>query len=216
MISHRFSFSSLFAVFFGVGVFLAPARSEAIGFGVGLELGGFAGASDVLNGGAASPHTFGGGLALMLSAELYDENFIRLQTLLRVEGNGFALAGADFGGAGGAGGADLLLRTGLAIPLVPVEPFVELGAGAAAGAVAGTRSASSVDAALDESFNQTAWIPAGYVGAGVTVALPLLPYFELRVGSHVGQVVPFDGDASSGSAGFVGRAEAHLGVGFRI
>lgn len=200
-------------------VAFCAAPAQAIGFGVGLEAGGFAAQTDVLGAAEIAPNTFGGGMALLLTTELYDENFLRLQLVGRVEGNGFAIAQGEAAGAGGSAVGDLLLRLGLALPLVPVEPFLEAGGGAFIATGAGTLAATGVDSALDEGVSAEMWGPAAYLGAGVTVALPLLPYLELRVGSHLGNLVVRDAPQElvpEGDAAWLGRAEAHLGIGFRI
>lgn len=215
----RRSLSYLSAALVLLVTLVASKDASAIGFGVGAELGGFAGGSQLLSGGIAKPNTFGGGLALVLSTELYDENFLRLQGIGRLEGNGFVIQGEKGGGAGGAGGGEILLRAGLALPLSPVEPFLEVGGGALFGGGAGTADLSGIGQAVDQAVSGAMWAPAGYLGVGVTIALPLLPYFEARVGTHVGGLVPLTEPPPiqlSGMDALVGRAELHLGMGFRL
>ena len=194
------------------------AQASALGLGIGIEGGGYAGKHKLLEGALTSPSLYGGGLSLLVSAEFYDDNFLRAQAIARLEGSGFGLQSAGGAGAGGVGLGDLLLRFGLAIPLSPVEPFVELGGGAFVGSGGGTLDAS-LSGALDNTISAQLWGPAAYLGAGLTVALPLLPYFELRVGTHVGQLQT-DGAPSAlavtGRDAWLGRAEAHLGMGFRL
>lgn len=194
------------------------APASAFGFGAGLELGGFAGASRLSSGGISEPGLFGGGGALLLSLELYDEGFLRVQTLGRIEGNGFGVLSGAGAGAGGSGGAEALLRLGFNAPLV--EPFIEVGGGALFGGGGGTADTSGVSQAAGASVGGTMWAPAGYIGAGVTMALPLLPYFELRLGSHIGGLLPLNDPEPpitlSGIEALSGRAELWLGVGYRI
>lgn len=194
------------------------APASAFGFGAGLELGGFAGASRLSSGGLTSPGLYGGGGALLLSLEVYDEGLLRVQTLGRIEGNGFGVVTGAGAGAGGAGGAEALLRLGFNTPVV--EPFLEVGGGALFGGGGGTADLSGVGQAVDASVNGTMWAPAGYVGAGLTMALPLLPYFELRLGTHIGGLLPLnDPDPPinlTGIEALSGRAELWLGVGYRI
>lgn len=205
-----------FAFLTTTSLFLATPAA-AIGFGAGVEGGGFAGAARLASGGITSPGLFGGGGALLLSLEVYDEGLLRLQTLARIEGNGFAVATDVGGGAGGAGGGEALLRLGLNLPVV--EPFFELGGGAMVGGGGGTADLSGVGQAVDQAVGGTMWAPAGYVGVGLTMALPLLPYFELRLGTHVGALLPLDDAPPIGLTGLdalSGRGEAWLGVGYRI
>ncbi len=213
---NRIPSSLAFALFFTTTLFLA-APASAIGFGGGVEAGGFAGASRLASGGISQPGLFGGGGALLLSLELYDEGLVHLQTLARIEGNGFAIVSDFGGGAGGAGGGEGLLRLGLNLPLV--EPFLEVGGGAMVGGGGGTADLSGVGQAVDQAVSGAMWAPAGYVGVGVTMALPLLPYFELRVGSHIGGLLPIDSKPPitlSGNDALSARAEVWLGVGYRI
>ena len=193
-------------------------QASALGLGIGIEGGGYAAKHQLLDGPLTSPSLFGGGLSLLVSAEFYDDNFLRAQAIARIEGSGFGLQSAGGAGAGGIGLGDLLLRFGLAIPLSPIEPFVELGGGAFIGSGGGTLDAS-LSGALDNTISAQMWGPAGYLGAGLTVALPLLPYFELRVGTHVGQLQTQGAPAAlavKGQDALLGRAEAHLGMGFRL
>lgn len=195
----------------------APSAS-AIGLGVGIEAGGFAAKPKLLDGDLTTASVYGGGLSLLVSAEFYDANFLRAQAIVRLEGDGFGLSSDGGAGAGGVAVGDLLLRLGLAIPLSPVEPFIELGGGAFIGTGGGTLDAS-LTGALDNSVTASMWGPAGYIGAGLTVALPLLPYFELRAGTHVGQLQIQNAPpalAVSGADALLGRAEMHLGMGFRL
>jgi hypothetical protein len=194
------------------------APASAIGFGAGLEGGGFVGAARLTSGGITQPGLYGGGGALLLSLEVYDEGLLRVQTLGRIEGNGFGVVTDLGGGAGGAGGGELLLRLGFNTPVV--EPFLEVGGGAMVGGGGGTADLSGIGQAVDSSVAGTMWAPAGYVGGGLTMALPLLPYFELRLGSHIGGLLPLDDAAPpirlSGIEALSARAEVWLGVGYRI
>ncbi|MFZ9889224.1 MAG: hypothetical protein ACO3JL_17150, partial [Myxococcota bacterium] len=120
-------------------------------------------------------------------------------------------------GAGGAGGAEGLLRLGFDLPVV--EPFLEVGGGAAVAAGGGTTNLTDVSGATGDAVSGTMWVPAGYLGVGLTKALPLLPYFELRVGSHVGSLTALDPPAPiplSGIEALSARGEVWLGVGYRI
>lgn len=201
-----------------VAGFATPA--SAIGFGIGLEGGGFVGGAQLASGGLTRPSQFGGGGALMLRLEFLTEDMFSLHATLRGEGNGFALAdlsGAGGGGAGGAGGGELLFRALLRLPVV--NPFLELGGGAMAGGGAGTVNLESVGGAVDEGVAGVMWAPAGYIGAGLNIALPLLPYFEVRLGTHVGGLLPIDDSppfALSGIEQLSGRAELWVGTGFQI
>lgn len=209
--------SALALALFTTTTLLAAAPASAIGFGAGLELGGFAGAARLASGGITSPGLFGGGGALLLSLEVYDEGLMHIQTLGRIEGNGFAIATDIGGGAGGSGGAEALLRLGLNLPLV--EPFLEVGGGAAVGGGGGTADLSGVGQAVDQAVGGTMWAPAGYLGVGVTMALPLLPYFELRLGTHVGGLLPIDASPPiplTGLDALSGRGEVWVGAGYRI
>lgn len=210
--------SSLFGPLFFLLLLLSAApEASAIGFGVGLELGGFAGGTQLLSGGLTKPNTYGGGGALVLSLEVYDENFLRVQGIGRVEGNGFVVATQNGGGGGGSGGGEILVRTGLALPFV--EPFAEVGGGAAFGGGGGTADLSGIGQAADAAVGGGMWMPVGYLGLGVTISAPLLPYFELRVGTHVGSLMPLTDPPPLDLKGLdtvAGRAEAHLGVGFRF
>lgn len=200
------------------GVLSLAAPASAFGFGAGLELGGFGGASRLSSGGITEPGLFGGGGALLLSLELYDEGLLHVQTLGRIEGNGFGVFTGAGAGAGGSGGAEALLRLGFNTPLL--EPFVEIGGGALFGGGGGTADTSGVSQAASASVAGTMWAPAGYIGAGVTMSLPLLPYFELRLGSHVGGLLPLNDSEPpiklNGIEALSGRAELWLGVGYRI
>lgn len=192
--------------------------ASAFGFGAGVEVGGFAGASRLASGGISEPGLFGGGGALLLSLELYDEGLLRVQTLGRVEGNGFGILTGAGAGGGGSGGAEALLRLGFNTPVI--EPFLEVGGGALFGGGGGTADTSGVSQAASSSVGGAMWAPAGYIGAGITMALPLLPYFELRLGSHIGGLLPLDDAAPpiklTGIEALSGRAELWLGVGYRI
>jgi hypothetical protein len=191
--------------------------AQAFGFGAGLELGGHVGFARLASGGLGTPSLFGGGPALLLSLELYDENFIRVQTLGRLSGNGFTIVSDAGGGAGGGGGGELLLRVGAALPVF--SPFFEVGAGAEVGGGAGTASVESIGAATENARAGAMWAPGGWVGIGGTFQLPLLPYVEARLGTHVGYLVPLDASpplALTGIDALSLRAEAYLGAGYRF
>jgi len=192
-------------------------RAEAIGFGVGLEGGGIVGATQLAGGGLTKPNLFGGGGALMLRFEFLTEDMFSLHATLRGEGNGFGIVGATGGGAGGAGGGELLFRALLRLPIV--NPFFEFGGGAMAGGGGGTANLESVGGAVDQSVGGAMWAPAGYIGIGTNVALPLMPYFEMRIGTHIGGLLPIDGSppfALSGIEQLSGRAEIWLGTGIQL
>ncbi len=195
---------------------LAPARAGAFGFGVGAELGGQVGSGALLVSGLVPPNEAGGELALVLSLELIDESLLRVQTLGRLAGGGLAVFSPTYGGAGGYGGGEVLLRAGLALPIV--EPFLELGGGVAVGGGGGS---TDIDDPVGTAVSGTLFFPAGYVGTGLTfqIPLPLTPYIELRVGTHVGAVLTVPGQATSSiapSSPLSATAEAHLGAGFRF
>jgi hypothetical protein len=196
---------------------LGALPASAIGFGVGVEAGGHVGMARIASGGITEPGLFGGGGALVLSTEFLDEGLFSVQGIGRLEGHGFAIVAPAGGGAGGGGGGDLLLRIGLRTPLL--TPFLELGGGTAVGGGGGTADLSGVGQAVDEAVGGVMWAPAGYVGVGSTLALPLLPYFEFRLGSHIGGLMPLDGAPPLTFAGndmLSTRFEVYLGTGLRI
>lgn len=191
--------------------------AQAFGFGVGLELGGQVGFPRIADGGLASPSLYGGGAGLLLSLELYDENFLRVQTIARATGNGFGIVADQGGGAGGAGGGELLLRLGAALPVF--SPFLEVGGGAEIGGGAGTANVGGVSSAVEEARAGAMWAPGGWVGIGGTLQLPFLPYFEARLGTHIGYLMPLDDDPPlqlTGMEALSLRGELYLGSGFRF
>lgn len=204
---------TLSSVALGLALICLPSSAQAFG-GLGFELGGHAGFGG-LSQGVSSPNFYGGQAALVLQVDLPDLGPLSTSLITRAEGSVSGVGVDKSGGIAGLGGADLLLRLGLELPVV--TPFIELGGGAAAGGGAGTLDASSVNGAVDQSVSGAMWAGTGYAGLGLTLGLPLLPYFELRVGTHTGALLPLNGAPPlSLSDPTLSRIEAHIGMGWRL
>jgi hypothetical protein len=209
------SLSCLLPLALAACFFAQPA--SAIGFGVGVEAGGIVGTTKLTGGGITQPGLFGGGGALMLRFEFFTEEMFALHATLRGEGHGFGIVTPDAGGGGGGGGGELLLRAAIRLPIV--DPFFEIGGGAAAAGGGGTLDTSAVGGALEEAVGGAMWAPAGYVGVGLNVALPLMPYFEVRLGTHIGGLLPLGADPPiplTGIEQLSARAELWLGTGWQL
>jgi hypothetical protein len=181
--------------------------SPASALGIGLEVGASAGGSELATHGI-DINLAGTSLSLLLSLDLLRSDLLHLQALGRLEGGALFVFARPGNGVGGLGGAELLLRSGIAAP--GFEPFAEVGAGAALGVGATTSSSSTTMGAL--------WTPAAYAGLGATFSAPNLPYFEVRMGMHAGALlgVPSQPSTFAPKDALFARAALHLGSGLRF
>lgn len=190
---------------------LTLGASQAHAIGLGFELGGGASYPELASNQLKSAPFYGGGPALVLQLGLMDEDLIKIALIGRAEVAGHAspLSGglATLALAGG----ELLLRAGLKLPIV--EPFLELGGGAGIG----TGYANQEKGGARENYYGAMWAPAGYAGLGLTISVPLMPYFEVRLGSHIGGLMPVQGFAPDKLADPVfGSLAGYVGMGWRL